>query len=62
MALMQSVDLHQGYAATGAVPPMRDVAAGAVPMVQMHLNQAQALTIETPRMRVPNARRAGERG
>jgi putative membrane protein len=62
MALMQSADLHQGYAATGAVQPMRDFAASAVQTVQMHLGQAQALTIDTPRMRVPNSRRVGERG
>jgi putative membrane protein len=62
MTQMQAIDAHQGYAATGALPPLREFAASAAPLEQMHLSQAQALTIETPRMRVPSSRRAGERG
>jgi putative membrane protein len=40
--------LHQLYAVSGDTPALRNVAAQAVPMVRMHLSQAQLLTVSPP--------------
>jgi putative membrane protein len=41
-----ALQLHQGYANGGDVPALRQTAATAVPIVQQHLQQAQALNVE----------------
>jgi putative membrane protein len=40
--------LHQLYAVSGDVPALRNVAAQAVPMMRMHLSQAQLLNVVPP--------------
>ena len=40
--------LHQLYATSGDTPALRNVAAQAVPMMRMHLNQAQLLNVSPP--------------
>jgi len=59
-AHQQGLMLHRTYAEQGDVPALRSAAAGIVPVVQAHLDQAQALSTMTPPARSP--RRAGERG
>jgi putative membrane protein len=65
-AHQNALQLMQAFAANGDVPALRNAAAQAVPVVQMHLNQAQALPVApvaqpyTPPPPAP--RRAGERG
>jgi len=58
--------LHQGYATSGDVPALRAVASQIVPVVQMHLSQAQMLNVSPPAPLLapapPPPRRAGERG
>jgi putative membrane protein len=57
--------LHQGYATSGDVPALRTAASQIVPVVQMHLNQAQMLNVTPPAPPPPPPpppRRAGERG
>lgn len=59
--------LHQGYATSGDVPALRAVASQIVPVVQMHLSQAQMLNVNPPALlpappAPPPPRRAGERG
>jgi putative membrane protein len=43
-----ALQLHQNYAAHGDVPALRNVASQIVPVVQMHLNQAQLLNVSPP--------------
>jgi putative membrane protein len=40
--------LHQLYAGSGDVPALRNIASQAVPMMRMHLNQAQMLNVVPP--------------
>ena len=54
-----ALSLHQNYATQGDVPALRNVAAQIVPIVQAHLQAAQALNTAPP---PPPPRRAGERG
>jgi putative membrane protein len=57
--------LHQNYAASGDVPALRAVAGQIVPVVQMHLSQAQMLNVAAPMTPPPPAPlpgRSGERG
>jgi putative membrane protein len=64
-AHQQALGLMQNYAASGDVPALRTVAGQAVPMIQMHLNQAQMLNVAPPPpppMPVPSTGRSGERG
>jgi putative membrane protein len=63
-AHQQALMLHQNYAAQGDVPALRAVAAQIVPIVQMHLQQAQALQVMAPPPPppMPSTRRSGERG
>lgn len=64
-AHQQALMLHQNYAASGDHPALRPVAAQAVPTIQMHLQQAQALNVSPPPPPYPPATtgtRAGERG
>ena len=67
-AHQSALALHQNYAAGGDVPQLKAVAAQIVPVVQMHLNQAQALVVTPPAPPAPPppppppVRRSGERG
>lgn len=66
-AHQNALQLMQAFAANGDVPALRNAAAQAVPVVQMHLNQAQALPVAPPVQTYtppppPPPRRAGERG
>lgn len=58
--------LHQGYASGGDVPALRAAASQIVPVVQMHLNQAQMLNVAAPAPYspppAPPVRQPGERG
>jgi putative membrane protein len=60
--------LHQTYAAQGDVQALRAVASRAVPIIQAHLSQLQALQISSAGPPADSggsdtaARRAGERG
>jgi putative membrane protein len=61
----QAIALMQNYSAGGDVPALRSAAAGAIPMMQMHLQQAQMLNVAPPPpppMAAPSPGRAGERG
>jgi putative membrane protein len=63
-AHQQALMLHQNYAASGDVPALRTVAGQIVPVVQMHLQQVQALNTAPPPPPPPppSTRRSGERG
>ena len=60
----QAIALMQNYSAGGDVPALRSAAAGAIPLVQMHLQPAQLLNVAPPPppMAAPSPGRAGERG
>jgi putative membrane protein len=61
----QAIALMQNYSASGDVPALRSAAAGAIPMMQMHLQQAQMLNVapaSPPPPPAPAPGRAGERG
>ena len=65
MAHQSALQLHQNYAANGDVPALRNVAMQIVPVIQMHLNQAQMLNVEMPAAPPPPpppASTSGERG
>jgi len=67
-AHQQALALHQNYAASGDLPPLRAVATSAVPIIQRHLAMAQSLQLAAPASPPPPApppppvRRSGERG
>lgn len=64
-AHQQAIQLMQNYAASGDVPALRTVASQAIPTMQMHLQQAQALSVAPPPPPpppMPSTRRSGERG
>jgi putative membrane protein len=64
-AHQQALMLHQNYAAQGDVPALRTAAGQIVPIVQMHLQAAQALNTAPPPPPpppMPSTRRSGERG
>jgi putative membrane protein len=67
-AHQQGIALMQNYSANGDVPPLRTVAAGAIPVMQKHLQMAQTLAEAPPPppppppMPAPAPGRAGERG
>ena len=63
-AHQQAIQLMQNYAASGDVPALRTVASQAIPTMQMHLQQAQALQVMAPLPPppMPPTRRSGERG
>ena len=60
----QAIQLMQNYASSGDVPALRTAAAQAIPMMQMHLQQAQMLNVAPPPppMAAPMPVHAGERG
>jgi putative membrane protein len=61
----QAIGLMQNYSTSGDVPALRSAAAGAIPMMQMHLQQAQMLNVAPPPpppMPAPAPGHAGERG
>jgi len=60
----QAIQLMQNYSASGDVPALRTAAAGAIPMMQMHLQQAQMLNVAPPPPSppTPTERGVGERG
>jgi putative membrane protein len=64
-AHQEALTLHSSYARDGDRPALRDAASRAVPIVQMHLGQAQslpdAMMAPQPMMQQPLPR-AGERG
>jgi putative membrane protein len=60
-----ALTLMQNYAASGDVPALRAVAGQAVPVIQMHLQQAQLLNVAPPPPpppAPPPPGRSGERG
>jgi putative membrane protein len=66
-AHQQALQLHQNYAASGDNAALRTVAAGAVPVIQQHLNMAQSLQVAAPLPPTPPPAyeppaRPGERG
>ena len=67
-AHQQAIAMMQGYASGGDVPALRTVAAGAIPVMQKHLQMAQALVLTAPPppppppVAAPPPGRAGERG
>jgi len=66
-AHQSALQLHQNYAAQGDVPALRSVAAQIVPVIQMHLNQAQLLNNAPPAPpppppAMPSSTTRGERG
>jgi putative membrane protein len=66
LAHQQAIGLMQNYASSGDVPSLRTAAQQAIPMMQMHLQQAQMLSVAPPPppppppMPLPGER--GERG
>ncbi|MBA3667784.1 MAG: DUF4142 domain-containing protein [Sphingomonas sp.] len=52
-ALQQALKLHQNYASSGDNRKLRSVAAKAVPIIQMHLQQAQFLNTAPPTVPPP---------
>jgi putative membrane protein len=65
MAHQEALQLHQNYASGGDVPALTAVAAQAVPVIQMHLTQAQSLPVAQamPMPEAPQpATSVGERG
>jgi putative membrane protein len=58
-AHQEALNLHRTYADNGDLPPLREVAARAVPIIEAHLAKAQRLPEWTPPTPVS---RAGERG
>ena len=60
----EALALHQNYAASGDVPGLRTTAGQIVPVIQGHLNHAQALNVAPPPPppAMPPANSAGERG
>ncbi len=67
-AHQQAIQLMQNYAASGDVPALQTVASGAIPVMQRHLQMAQALVLAPPSppppppMTAPSPGGAGERG
>jgi putative membrane protein len=64
-AHQQAIQLMQNYAASGDVPALQTVASGAIPVMQRHLQMAQALQVMAPPPPPPppmTAPRPGERG
>ncbi len=59
-AHQEALNLHRAYADGGDLPPLRDVAAAAVPIIEGHLGHAQHLPDWAPPP--PAVNRAGERG
>lgn len=60
VAHQEALNLHRTYADGGDLPPLPDVAARAVPIIQAHLAHAERLPEWAPPP--PNVNRAGERG
>lgn len=61
-AHQQALTLMQNYATNGDVPALRTAAAQAIPTIQMHLQQAQILSVAPPPPPPPPVPPAGERG
>jgi putative membrane protein len=61
-AHQQAIGLMQNYAASGDVPALRTAAQQAIPMMQMHLQQAQLLNVAPPPPPPPPMPAPGERG
>ncbi len=63
-AHQEALALHQNYSAQGDVPALRTVAGQIVPVIQMHLQHAQSISVAPPPPppAPPPVRRSGERG
>ncbi len=63
-AHQEALALHQNYSASGDVPTLRTVAGQIVPVIQTHLQHAQALNVAPPPPppAPPPIERSGERG
>jgi putative membrane protein len=70
-AHQQGIALMQNYSASGDVPALRTLAAGAIPVMQKHLAMAQSLVLAPPApppppppppMPAPSPNHSGERG
>jgi putative membrane protein len=63
-AHQKALTLHSNYSAQGDVPALRTVAGQIVPVVQMHLQHAQAMNVAPPPPppAPPPVGRSGERG
>jgi putative membrane protein len=57
-----ALTLFQNYAASGDNAAIKTAASGAIPTIQMHLQQAQALNVAAPPPPPPPVRQPGERG
>jgi putative membrane protein len=65
-AHQMALELHQNYSANGDAPALRAAAGQIVPVIQMHLQQVQAMSVAPPppppAMSAPPVGRSGERG
>jgi putative membrane protein len=60
-AHQNALTLFQNYAASGDNAAIKTAASGAIPTIQMHLQEAQALNVAAPPP-PPPTRQPGERG
>ena len=63
-AHQEALALHQNYSAQGDVPALRTTAGQIVPVIQMHIQHAQSISVAPPPPppAPPPVRRSGERG
>jgi putative membrane protein len=61
-AHQNALTLFQNYSASGDNASIKAAASGAIPRIQMHLQQAQALSVAPPPPPPPPTRQPGERG
>lgn len=63
-AHQEALALHQNYSAQGDVPALRTVAGQIVPVIQMHIQHAQSISVAPPPPppAAPPVGRSGERG
>ena len=61
-AHQNALTLFQNYVASGDNAALKTAASGAIPTIQMHLQQVQMLNVAPPPPPPPPVRRSGERG